>query len=126
MNLSKLLFFITWFKGCIEIEKLHPLEGGYLRLKFRRDRRPGLPKESAWWFYPKYFWESLCKQVRWASLYARLFLISQRIKRDPQRPQSIWWLTKRDEVGVRVCLPVEELPELVGLKPLVEKKVEND
>jgi formylglycine-generating enzyme required for sulfatase activity len=48
------------------------------------------------------------------------------MKFDPQSPQSIWWLTKRDEIGFRVCLPVEELPELIGLKPLVEKKVEND
>jgi formylglycine-generating enzyme required for sulfatase activity len=48
------------------------------------------------------------------------------MKFDPQSPQSIWWLTKRDEVGFRVCLPAEELPELVNLKPLVEKKVEND
>jgi hypothetical protein len=48
------------------------------------------------------------------------------MKFDPQSPQSIWWLTKRDEVGFRVCLPVEEQPELIGLKPMVEKKVEND
>jgi formylglycine-generating enzyme required for sulfatase activity len=48
------------------------------------------------------------------------------MKFDPQSPQSIWWLTKRDEIGFRVCLPVEELPALVGLKPMVEKKVEND
>jgi len=48
------------------------------------------------------------------------------MKFDPQSPQSIWWLTKRDEIGFRVCLPVEEIPALVGLKPMVEKKVEND
>jgi formylglycine-generating enzyme required for sulfatase activity len=48
------------------------------------------------------------------------------MKFDPQAPQSVWWLTKRDEVGFRLALPVEELPALVGLKPMVEKKVEND
>jgi len=82
---GKLLFFITWFKGCIEIENLHPLEGGYLRLKYRRDRRPGLPVEAAWRFYPKYLWESCWKQLRWASLYVRLRMIYNKIKRDPQR-----------------------------------------
>ncbi|HET6574353.1 MAG TPA: SUMF1/EgtB/PvdO family nonheme iron enzyme [Fimbriiglobus sp.] len=40
-------------------------------------------------------------------------------KHDPQVPQSIWWLTKMDVIGFRVCLPAEEYPELVGLKPLV-------
>jgi len=36
---GKALFLIVWFKGCIGIEEIHPLEGGFLRLKFRRDRR---------------------------------------------------------------------------------------
>ena len=43
---GKALFYLVWFKGCIDIEKVHPLEGGFLRLKFSRDRRPGLPLES--------------------------------------------------------------------------------
>ena len=60
---SKTLFLMVWFKGCIEIENIHPLEGGFLRLKFRRDRRPGLPIEPAWLFYPKYWLETLRKQL---------------------------------------------------------------
>ena len=40
-NASNALFLCTWFKGSIELEKMHPLEGGFLRLKFRRDRRAG-------------------------------------------------------------------------------------
>ena len=46
-NVANALFLITWFKGCIDIENIHPLEGGYLRMKFRRDRRSGLPLEPA-------------------------------------------------------------------------------
>src|SRR5215475_9527178 len=30
---GKTLFLLVWFKGCITIEGIHPLEGGYLRLK---------------------------------------------------------------------------------------------
>jgi hypothetical protein len=82
---GKTLFFIVWFKGCIDIEKIHPLEGGFLRLKFRRDRRPGLPLEPIWLFYPKYFGETVWKQIRWISLYMRLRLIYLKIKRDPRR-----------------------------------------
>ena len=40
-NASNALFLITWFMGSINIEHIHPLESGFLRLKFRRDRRPG-------------------------------------------------------------------------------------
>jgi hypothetical protein len=47
--------FISWFKGCIDIENTHPLEGGYLRMKFRRDRRSRLPLEPALLFYPPHW-----------------------------------------------------------------------
>lgn len=82
---GKTMFFITWFKGCIGIERIHPLEGGFLRLKHRRSRRAGLPLEHPWLFYPKYLAEMLWKQFRWVSLYLRLRLIYLKIKRDPQR-----------------------------------------
>ncbi len=84
---GKALFLIVWFKGCIGIEKIHPLEGGFLRLKTRRTRRTGLPLESALKFYPKYFIETLWKQLRWITLYLRLRLIYRRVKHDPLRHQ---------------------------------------
>jgi radical SAM superfamily enzyme YgiQ (UPF0313 family) len=82
---GKAMFFIVWFKGCIDIEKIHPLEGGFLRLKFRRSRRSGLPLESPLLFYPKYLAEMIRNQIRWVSLYTRLRLIYRKIKRDPRR-----------------------------------------
>ena len=82
---GKTLFYIAWFKGCISIEKVHPIEGGFLRLKFRKDRRPGLPREPVWLFYPKYLAGTLWKQIRWITLYLRLRLIYRKVKRDPNR-----------------------------------------
>jgi radical SAM superfamily enzyme YgiQ (UPF0313 family) len=82
---SNALFLITWFKASIDIEKIHPLESGFLRLKFRRDRRPSYPLEPAWWFYPHYFTETIVKLVRWGALYLRLRRIYLSIKRDPNR-----------------------------------------
>src|SRR6202046_3771225 len=38
---GKMMFLLVWFYGCVTIEKIHPLEGGYLRRKVRLDRRPG-------------------------------------------------------------------------------------
>ena len=46
------------------------------------------------------------------------------VKDDPQAPTSVWWLTNMDVIGFRVCLPSEEYPELVGLKPTLVKKAE--
>ena len=52
---------ILWFKLMIGFESVHPLEGGALRLKFRRDRRTGLALENPWVFYPRLLAETLGK-----------------------------------------------------------------
>ena len=40
ISAGKILFLLVWYYGCAELEKIHPLQGGYLRRKYRRDRRP--------------------------------------------------------------------------------------
>jgi hypothetical protein len=52
---------ILWFYLMIQFENVHPLEGGALRLKSRRDRRHGLRLESPFRFYPRYWTETLVK-----------------------------------------------------------------
>ena len=82
---GKTMFFITWFNGCIDIEKIHPLEGGFLRRKFRTSRRSGMPLENPLTFYPKYYAETMFKQVQWVSLYTRLRLIYRKVRNDPKK-----------------------------------------
>jgi hypothetical protein len=84
-NAGNALFLLTWFKGSIEHEGIHPLEGGFVRRKSRRDRRPGLALENVWVFYPKYIAETAVKLVQWAALYLRLRAIYLHIKRDPRK-----------------------------------------
>jgi hypothetical protein len=84
-NASNALFLISWFMGSINIEHIHPLEGGFLRQRARRDRRPGFPVEPAWLFYPKHWGSVASRLVRWAALYLRLRRIYLRIKHDPKR-----------------------------------------
>ena len=43
-------------------------------------------------------------------------------RRDPQRPQSIWWLTDATHVGFRLVRPVEEQKELLGLRSKVTRQ----
>ena len=86
---GKTMFFITWFKGCIDIEKIHPLEGGFLRRKFRASRRTDLPLENPLIFYPKTVVETVWKQIRWISLYTRLRLIYRNVKKDPNRHEYL-------------------------------------
>jgi hypothetical protein len=82
---SNAIVLMTWFMGSIHLEKIHPLESGLLRLKFRRDRRPGLPIAPVWKFYPTYWVETMVKMARWAALYRRLRSTYLRIKKDPKR-----------------------------------------
>ncbi len=84
-SIGKTLFILNWFIGSIRIEKMHPLECGFVRLKSRRDRRSGMPIEPAWRFYPRYLSEMLIKQVRWLWLWGRMYGRYQAIKRDPNR-----------------------------------------
>jgi radical SAM superfamily enzyme YgiQ (UPF0313 family) len=84
-SVGKIKIFALYFKGYQPIEHVHPLEGGVLRLKSRHERRPHLPVEPAWLFYPRFLAETVVKAARWASLEIRLQLIMRKVKNDPQR-----------------------------------------
>jgi hypothetical protein len=60
---------MLWFKLMIEYEGVHPLEGGAFRLKFRRDRRYGMPLQSRAVFYPRYAAETAVKAWHYFQLY---------------------------------------------------------
>ncbi len=66
-------------------EKTHPLQGGIFRLKYRRDRRPGLPVEPVWTFYPKQAWELAQKVVAGVTAALHLYRVKKQIKADPNR-----------------------------------------
>jgi hypothetical protein len=80
-KVSNAVFLLTWFKGSIAIEGIHPLEGGFLRLKFRDDRRPGLPRVPAWKFYPRYLLETARKLAAFSSLFLDLHAMYRAIRR---------------------------------------------
>ena len=52
---------LLWFKLVSSFEHVHPLEGGALRMKHRRDRRYGMSPERPFIFYPRYFAETTLK-----------------------------------------------------------------
>jgi radical SAM superfamily enzyme YgiQ (UPF0313 family) len=80
---GKMMFLLLWFYGCVKIEKIHPLEGGYLRRKVRTDRRPGMPIENPFVFYPKYVFELIAKHVAIMKIIWRMGAARRAIKRDP-------------------------------------------
>lgn len=59
-NLAK---YLLTFSTTDRLEKVHPLQGGILRLKHPSDRRPGLLRESPWLFWPRFGWDTFVKHV---------------------------------------------------------------
>jgi hypothetical protein len=82
---GKMMFLLLWFWGCVTLEKIHPLEGGYLRRKVRTDRRPGLPIENPLFFYPRYLADLVVKHARILKMIRRIGAVRRDIKRDPNR-----------------------------------------
>ncbi len=84
-GLGRLMSMLLWFSAGTEIEKLHPLQCGFLRLKSRTDRRPGFPILPPWRFYPLYWGETVAKFARLGARAWQLERIRQRLKKDPNR-----------------------------------------
>ncbi len=83
ISVGKMLFLILWFIGNKRIENTHPVEGGYFRRKYRKDRRPSLGLESPFVFYPRYAWEIVSHHIRFLALAWRLGRYHRQIKNDP-------------------------------------------
>ncbi len=83
MSAGNVMFYCLWFYGCKTLEGIHPLEGGYLRRMYRRDRRPGLPREWPVLFHIKYlrhFWRAHHGIL---SLWLRFNKVRKAIKANP-------------------------------------------
>jgi hypothetical protein len=80
VSLAKVL---VTFALTVPLEKVHPLQAGIFRLKTPSERRPGLPREKAWVFWPRYVWDMLSKHAVMAGVIGRLFMVKFAIDRDP-------------------------------------------
>ena len=69
------------FHAVPRIEKLHPLDGGLFRRKYRRDRRPGMPLENSFAFRTRFAWETLSKHFRFGRMYWQHWRALRRVMR---------------------------------------------
>jgi hypothetical protein len=76
---------ILWFYLMILFEGVHPLEGGALRLKARRDRRHGLPLENPILFYARYWGGTAIKAWRYFKVYRQCKAMLDAAKAAPDR-----------------------------------------
>jgi radical SAM superfamily enzyme YgiQ (UPF0313 family) len=79
---GKMMLLLIWFWACVTLERVHPLQGGYLRRKVRVDRRPGYPIESPLPFYVNCAVETITTWSRVAVMIWRLSVVRRRLQRD--------------------------------------------
>ena len=80
---NSLIKVLVNFATTVRLENVHPLQGGILRLKHPSERRPGMPRESAFIFWPRFIWETLSKHAALVATISRLIWIRIAIARDP-------------------------------------------
>ena len=80
---------MTMFKIMFYAEGMHPLEGGGLRLKYRRDRRPGLPIDRVGIFHLKLSRRrdplAQAQDLRPARLAGLAHTSARKVRNDPNR-----------------------------------------
>jgi hypothetical protein len=81
--MGSLLKLLVSFATTVRLENVHPLQSGVLRLKHPSERRPGLPRERVWVFWPRFVWQTVYKHVVLTGMIARLFVSRISIACDP-------------------------------------------
>ena len=76
---------LLWFKLAVTFEGVHPLEGGAIRRKARRERRPGLPRPTPMEFYPRAAVEVAAKAWNYWSVFRRTQRILKETLAAPDR-----------------------------------------
>lgn len=85
MSPGRAMFLGLWFLICVRYEGVHPLEGGYFRLRYRKDRRPTLPRENLLVFYSRYLSHLALMQLRIVYWALRMNRVRRAIKSDKNR-----------------------------------------
>ena len=94
---SNMMVKLLAFSAVPRIERIHPLEGGLFRRKYRRDRRPEKPRESPWAFYLRYASEIVSKHVRFAAMYWQYRRILTHAVRAGTDPMDVAMTPVKDE-----------------------------
>jgi len=76
---------VVGFYGTQLIEGIHPLQGGVVRIKHRRDRRPERKVLNPLLFYPMYVGESAVKAFRFFKLWWMCQRILKRVRSDASK-----------------------------------------
>jgi radical SAM superfamily enzyme YgiQ (UPF0313 family) len=81
---NRLYVPLAYFHHAVAVEGVHPLEGGILRRKVRRDRRPGLPLENPILFHARHWLGLIVANAAFGVSFLRMMWAGRRIMRHPR------------------------------------------
>lgn len=81
---------LIWYKSSIFVYREHPMISGFIRFKGRKARRPGLPIEPVWVYWPKRLAELGGEYYRWWLLFKEC--------------KSLWLDTRKETLLERYAL----------------------
>jgi hypothetical protein len=82
---KKVVNYMIEFRAIFEIEGIHPLEGGFVRMKYRADRRPSMGVEWPGVFHAKMAVETVSKLWKYSKLILEARRILKTVRNDPAR-----------------------------------------
>jgi radical SAM superfamily enzyme YgiQ (UPF0313 family) len=107
LPMMSLLKVLASFATMVRLEKVHPLQGGILRLKHPSERRRGMKREGLLLFWSRFAWNFLVKHTVMAGVIGHLVLSKRMIDLDPQAKSYI------DQALTPVCDDDEETLDLL-------------
>ena len=84
-KISSMVKLLLTFSLTVGLEGVHPLQSGVIRLRHPSERRPGLPRELAWIFWPRLAWDTVHKTFVTLSRLSELSIDAIKAVRDPER-----------------------------------------
>jgi radical SAM superfamily enzyme YgiQ (UPF0313 family) len=81
-NPKRIMEIALEFYGCLRFERVHPLQGGFIRRKVRTQRRPGRPVENPLVFYPRRALEAATTYGGLIAYALKVWRLYQRVRRE--------------------------------------------
>ena len=91
-NPKRVMEIALEFYGCLRFERVHPLQGGFIRRKIRTQRRPGLAIEHPLVFHPRRVWEITNTYSRLFVYALRVWMLYKRVRKETQNGAGLDYL----------------------------------
>jgi len=117
VNPKKIVDAMTVFSGSSRIERVHPLQFGYVRRKIRTQRRHGLRIVNPLIFYPWRAYDFVAVAAKWAALALRYRKIYRRVVADKDAAyvdEALRPSTEADHNADFVAAFADKIPDTYG------------